>query len=165
MNVPERVLVFTELTFTVPVPPTVLLTLLTKALPLRFTRLRKPPPLTLTRPPSSEPASATVPTCTVPALLIAVPPVKVLTFVKIVVPAPVWAKEPTPLMTPDTVWLPAALIPRTVPLSRTLFAKVLPPARFRSRKAAGFTVTALPTFRLPAPAICRTPARTLVGPV
>ena len=77
-----------------------------------------------------------------------------------------------PVITPETVCvLPAVLMPRTVPLSATLFAKVPLFPRFRSRNAAGFTVTALTPERLPGvPAtpptpICRMPPCTVVGPL
>ena len=72
-----------------------------------------------------------------------------------------------PVITPDTVCvLPTVLIPETVPLLRTLFAKVALFASRRSRKAAGFTVTALAPLRLPVIPfpIWRRPACTHVSP-
>ena len=130
-------------------------------------RLKMSAPLSVTAPAPSVPVVLPEPICSVPALTVVVP-AYVLLPVRIVVPAAFWMNAPEPLITPEAVCVPAARIPRTVPLFVTLFAKVPAGARFRSRNAPAFTVVEIEfaiELAVPPSPIASVPWLTSVAPL
>ena len=142
LMLPESVCTFAPVftPFTAPLS----VTLFVKVSPFSNWIARTPPTFTVvvTEFTMDAPAATPLPICSVPAATV-VGPLYVFAAVRIVVPAPFCVSSPPPLMTPESVCVPAVLLPITEPpaLFVTGFPKMPPVARLIPSVAPLFTTT------------------------